>query len=587
MADNTTLNTGTGGDVIATDDCSGVKFQRMKLNDGTPDSTDYIAGDSRYGLDVDVSRLPNGLLDTFSKIQTVSSLNEIDVQFFRDDPSKLVTVTTASGGSATRTTGLMQLATSTATTGEVKAVSVDRVYYRSGSEMYAVFSAAWLDGGAADSFQRVGLYDDNNGFYIGYEGTTFGVVIRSGGVDGAQTARASFNGDPLDGTSGSRFTRAGTPEAIDLTKLNVFRIRFGWLGAAPIKFEVLSPDGEWIVFHTVRQPNLSAAPSIQSVDLPITAHLDKTAGSTNLRLNCACWGAGSTYDKTDIVGTQTLGTAVNSAIVHNVQGVGTLQMYIGTTTTGTIAIEATIDGQNWLTHPSNYLLGDTGLTDTVVGTTVTPTAGDVYRMQCTGFRAVRVRTATTLGATVAISTQGDAGNSMVNISGGITGSIPHDSPETGNPVGIGGVVVQHGEVLTPVTGGDRTRFIANADGIPFHIGGHPNIQSTRVNVTGAVTNSILVTGVAGQHIVVTGIQVTLDNASTVFPLVRIGFGASTPTGAGVIASHPGVPAGGGFGRGDGSGIIGVGGAAEDLRVTTVGNAGGNGLDIVITYYAME
>lgn len=37
MADNTTLNTGSGGDVIASDDISGVKYQRIKLvhgNDG-------------------------------------------------------------------------------------------------------------------------------------------------------------------------------------------------------------------------------------------------------------------------------------------------------------------------------------------------------------------------------------------------------------------------------------------------------------------------------------------------------------------------------------------------------------------------
>lgn len=34
MADNTTLNAGTGGDVIASDDIGGVKFQRMKLIHG-------------------------------------------------------------------------------------------------------------------------------------------------------------------------------------------------------------------------------------------------------------------------------------------------------------------------------------------------------------------------------------------------------------------------------------------------------------------------------------------------------------------------------------------------------------------------
>jgi hypothetical protein len=40
--DNTTLNVGTAGDVIATDDIGGVKFQRVKLIHG-PDGTN--AGD--------------------------------------------------------------------------------------------------------------------------------------------------------------------------------------------------------------------------------------------------------------------------------------------------------------------------------------------------------------------------------------------------------------------------------------------------------------------------------------------------------------------------------------------------------------
>ena len=34
MSDNTQLNPGTGGDVIATDDIGGVKFQRVKVNFG-------------------------------------------------------------------------------------------------------------------------------------------------------------------------------------------------------------------------------------------------------------------------------------------------------------------------------------------------------------------------------------------------------------------------------------------------------------------------------------------------------------------------------------------------------------------------
>ena len=34
MADNTTLNPGSGGDTIATDDIAGVKHQRIKLEIG-------------------------------------------------------------------------------------------------------------------------------------------------------------------------------------------------------------------------------------------------------------------------------------------------------------------------------------------------------------------------------------------------------------------------------------------------------------------------------------------------------------------------------------------------------------------------
>lgn len=40
MADNTTLNTGTGGDVIASDDIGGVKFQRVKLIQGADGTND-------------------------------------------------------------------------------------------------------------------------------------------------------------------------------------------------------------------------------------------------------------------------------------------------------------------------------------------------------------------------------------------------------------------------------------------------------------------------------------------------------------------------------------------------------------------
>jgi hypothetical protein len=153
----------------------------------------------------------------------------------------------------------------------------------------------------------------------------------------------------------------------------------------------------------------------------------------------------------------------------------------------------------------------------------------------------------------------------------------------------GGLAVAHGTNPDAADALDSGALLMNRHRVQFTIGGHPNVLTLKhADITTAVTDSAIVTVGAGVKIVVTRLTVTLDSASTVFPLVRIGFGtANTPTTTGVLASHGGVPAGGGFTIGDGSGIIGVGADNEDLRVTTTGNATGAGLHITVSYYTIE
>jgi hypothetical protein len=154
---------------------------------------------------------------------------------------------------------------------------------------------------------------------------------------------------------------------------------------------------------------------------------------------------------------------------------------------------------------------------------------------------------------------------------------------------VGGVTVAHGSSPDAADAGDAVAPLYNRHRVQFTIGGHPNVVTVKhTDITTAVTDAAIVTVAAGSKIVVTRLTVTLDSASTVFPLVRIGFGtANTPTTTGVIASHGGVPAGGGFTIGDGSGIIGIGADDADLRVTTTGNATGNGLHITCSYFVIE
>lgn len=169
----------------------------------------------------------------------------------------------------------------------------------------------------------------------------------------------------------------------------------------------------------------------------------------------------------------------------------------------------------------------------------------------------------------------------------VQGGVAHDAVESGNPVSTGCTAIAHSTAPSPVAAGDRVRNIANRHGVPFVIGGHPNILNFRLRFTAAQTNVALVTAAAGFKIILTRLTVTLDNASTVFPSVLIGMGATTTPTTTAILDHPGVPAGGGVNLGDGSGIIGDGAADEDLRVTTVGVATGNGVAITGSYYLLE
>lgn len=183
-----------------------------------------------------------------------------------------------------------------------------------------------------------------------------------------------------------------------------------------------------------------------------------------------------------------------------------------------------------------------------------------------------------------------SGTVTATVSGGsVAGTVAHDGNTANNPVTVGGRAVAHGSNPSAVAAGDVTDGYYNRAGVKFVIGGHPNVVTVKhTTITTAVTDAAIVTVGAGTKIVVTRLTVTLDNASTVFPTVLIGFGtANTPTTTGVIASHGGVPAGGGFSIGDGSGILGIGADNEDLRVTTTGNATGNGLHITVSYFTIE
>lgn len=261
-----------------------------------------------------------GTIDVFGRVLIGERKNQIDVQFFSDTPSNLITVTTASTGAAAQDAGGALFSTGVGVSGEVKGVSPQSTVYSAGAEIYTEVTASFVTPTSAASFQRIGLFDTNDGLYVGYSGLDFGVSLRNNAVD-TFVVKASFSEDSLTGAVNSKFTRNGVPEAIDLTKQNVWRIRFGWQGSAPIFYEVMAPDGHFVTFHVIRQPNLAESAHIRNPNLPITVHLKKTASdATDLQLKTNSWGAGATVSQTRVDSTITDATLVetNRSIITGV-----------------------------------------------------------------------------------------------------------------------------------------------------------------------------------------------------------------------------------------------------------------------------
>lgn len=132
----------------------------------------------------------------------------------------------------------------------------------------------------------------------------------------------------------------------------------------------------------------------------------------------------------------------------------------------------------------------------------------------------------------------------------------------------------------------------------YVIGGHQDVITRSVYIsaaTGAQTNTDIIGAIGtSTRVVVTAIAVTVDSATTASGgvAVKLGFGASSipadnATGvAGVLLDHKGIAAGSGIVVGNGGGILGIGAAGEELRLTCESPTSG-GISVTFTYYTIS
>lgn len=165
-----------------------------------------------------------------------------------------------------------------------------------------------------------------------------------------------------------------------------------------------------------------------------------------------------------------------------------------------------------------------------------------------------------------------------NFNAQVVGNVAHDAADSGNPIKVGGKAVNHGTSPSVVASGDRHDLLTTREGQLWVIPGHPNIKTFRENYTAAQTDNELIAAAANKRIVLTFLQATVDNACTVD--VGVTFEKGTATN---LFDHPGVPRGGIWTVGTGSGVLAISDANQSITVTTEVATGGS-VTIQGSYY---
>lgn len=191
--------------------------------------------------------------------------------FAYDINADMVTTTT-SGGTVTHSDNHAVLSTGAAADQSAKIETVRAMRYIPGQGGKVRFTAKFTQG-VAGSRQIIGIGDDNDGFFFGFDGATFGIMRRSGGED--------------DWTPVSQWNESRDPwETYFNPELgNVYQITWQWLGYGAVSFWMEETgSGEFQLMHIIRYANRNTSTSIKNPTLPLMAEVKNTTNETDIVL---------------------------------------------------------------------------------------------------------------------------------------------------------------------------------------------------------------------------------------------------------------------------------------------------------------
>jgi hypothetical protein len=190
-----------------------------------------------------ISLADGAQLDAFGRLRVSNPITLFDSKQIHDDPDLASSVEnqplfydnqeTSGGGTTTAFSALTAdttLAVSATTAGVRVRQTKMRFNYQPGKSLQILMTFVMGAGGTGIT-KREGYFDENNGIFLEYNGTNYGMVRRTG-VTGSpidnRVAQSSWNIDPLNGSGRSGVT-------LDFTKTQILFIDLEWLGVGRVR----------------------------------------------------------------------------------------------------------------------------------------------------------------------------------------------------------------------------------------------------------------------------------------------------------------------------------------------------------------
>jgi hypothetical protein len=240
-------------------------------------------------LDFESIRYADGPnMDAFSRLRVSNPLTLFDSKQIFDNQPLFWDEKLESGAdiaSSHSTAEAQTTITSTVSTaGKFTRQTFMRFNYQPGkSQLITMTGVLNKSGGGTGVQRRIGIFDDDNGFFFEDDEGTIKVVLRSkitGSVVDSKVSQANWNLDTMDGTGTSGIN-------MDFTKAHIWLIDFEWLGVGRARLGMFH-GGLVIYVHQFQNDNTVTSAYMSTPNLPLRYQMITTSSSPASSMSAIC-----------------------------------------------------------------------------------------------------------------------------------------------------------------------------------------------------------------------------------------------------------------------------------------------------------